>query len=169
VHPDNKNHSIHSWFARLDHTARNKATKPENNAKKRTMTGTFLSGTVPLTLSIVLILHAAFSLQHYRALMQDILEDNASLPNSLISTTTTTGAAAVQHKDHDIATHIAIPLDIWLEISIGYGILVVSELWSRGSMQPVLSKGRRPRPIVAPVYRTRDFDIYETRARGLKL
>jgi hypothetical protein len=130
------------------------------------MTGTFLSGTVPLTLSIVLILHAAFSLQHYRALMQDILEDNtASLPN-LIATTTT--GAAVQHLDHDIATHIAIPLDIWLELAIGYFILVLSELWSRGSMQPVLSKGRRPRPIVAPVYRTRDFDIYETRARGLK-
>jgi Membrane magnesium transporter len=113
------------------------------------MTST-LSSTVALTLSIVLILHAAFSLQHYRALMQDILEDNV-----------VDGVAMMTHNNH----HIAIPLDVWLELGLGYGVLVLSEL-SRGSMKPVLSKGKRPRPIVAPAFVTRDFDIYTTRGRG---
>lgn len=69
---------------------------------------------------------------------------------------------------HDIledSTVVGIPMDIWIELLLGYAILMISEL-SRGSMQPVLLKGTRPKAIVAPPFVTRDFDIYTTRARG---
>jgi Membrane magnesium transporter len=106
---------------------------------------------IALTLSVVLILHAAFSLQHYRSFMQDILEDNKS---------------AIIVED---AHNISIPVDIWVELTLGFLILAISELSTRGSMlQPVLCKGKRPAIFVAPPFVTRDFDIYETRARGLQ-
>lgn len=99
--------------------------------------------TLAVTVSAVLILHAAFSLQHYRSLMQDILEDATANP--------------------DVAS---IPMDIWIELGLGYVLLMISEL-SRGSMQPVISKGERPKAIFAPPFVTRDFDLYTTRAKGL--
>lgn len=103
---------------------------------------------------IVLVLHSAFSCLHYRELLRDLEE------------------SGLQETDLQYTSAAALPLppmDVWIEVFSGAMLILFSELIRTGSsLQPVTSKGGfRSRPIVAPGYRSRDFDIYTSRARAL--
>lgn len=58
-----------------------------------------------------------------------------------------------------------VPQDVIIETFIAFGIILLAELTRQGSnLQPVMGKKR---PLMAPLYRTRDFDIYTTRGSAL--
>ena len=93
----------------------------------------------------LLILHSAYSCLHYRELLRD-LEESGSI------------------SDHPLP-----PTDVWVEVIAGALIILLSELTRNGStLQPVTSKGGLKRQsMVAPTYRTREFDVYTTRAKAI--
>mmetsp|Transcript_10321 Transcript_10321/g.28494 ORF Transcript_10321/g.28494 Transcript_10321/m.28494 type:complete len:110 (+) Transcript_10321:68-397(+) len=101
-----------------------------------------------LGVGIVVILHSAYSCLHYRELLRDLEETTDDMEYPLP------------------------PLDVWIEVVGGALTILASELVRSGSsLQPITTKqgsgGGKPRPMVAPAYQTRDFDIYTTRARSL--
>jgi hypothetical protein len=51
------------------------------------------------------------------------------------------------------------PVDVVVELMLGFCMLLATEL-TRTSLRPTTEKNS----ILAPAYRTRDFDIYTTRA-----
>ena len=90
----------------------------------------------------VLMLHAAYSCLHYRGLLQDLdLQESVSIP----------------------------PTDIYIEVAIAFASILIAELTSGGSLQSVDVTGgnKKRRPLVAPAYRTREFDIYANRSKAL--
>ena len=90
----------------------------------------------------VLLLHAAYSCLHYRGLLQDFdLQESVSIP----------------------------PVDIYIEVGIAFASILIAELTSGGSLQTVDVTGgnKKRRPLVAPAYRTREFDIYANRSKAL--
>lgn len=91
-----------------------------------------------------LILHAAYSCLHYRGLLQELEE---SAVNG--------GAAAAPD----------LPIDVLLEVAMGFVSLLISEMIRPGSaLRPISSPHQT---LMAPSYRSRDFDIYTTRAKVL--
>ena len=60
------------------------------------------------------------------------------------------------------------PIDVWIELCLAFGILMVAELTRSGSsLQPVaVVKGAKHKPMTAPPFVSRDFDIYASRSRG---
>mmetsp|Transcript_6780 Transcript_6780/g.14154 ORF Transcript_6780/g.14154 Transcript_6780/m.14154 type:complete len:113 (-) Transcript_6780:92-430(-) len=102
-----------------------------------------------LFLGIVLILHSAYSCLHYRELLRDLEES---------------GLGEEEQEQHALP-----PVDVWVEVLTGALVVLFSELVRSGSsLQPVTAKGggQKLKPMVAPAYRTRDFDIYTSRARA---
>jgi hypothetical protein len=92
----------------------------------------------------LLIVHAAYSCLHYRSLLTDLIESGQLL---------------------EIHDHPLPPADVWMEAILGFGIVFLGELIRPGSsLHPVTG---RKQPLVAPAYRTRDFDIYTTRGSAL--
>ena len=91
------------------------------------------------------MLHAAYSCLHFRSMLQDLdLDETISIP----------------------------PMDVYIEVSASFIILMLSELIGSGKMQQVevavkSTSGPKRRPLQAPAYRTRDFDIYEHRGKKL--
>jgi len=110
------------------------------------------SSSALFAIGTLLLLHAAYSCSHYRELLQ-------ALSNSGI--------------DEDlIANQPSLPVDIWLEVSLGFLTILWSELVRAGSaLRPIWrggnQKGKGLPPLIAPAYQTRDFDIYATRAKAL--
>lgn len=105
-----------------------------------------MSSSIFLTIGGLLLCHAAYSCLHYRELLRDL-----------------------QDAGYDQATAPIPPADVWAEIAAGFLIILASELTRSGSsLRPAsgYSKGKKMTPLAAPVYRTRDFDIYSTRARA---
>ena len=105
------------------------------------------------TTGILLILHAAYSLQHYRSLLQDLEESTTGISSDI---------------EAGNGTHRIPPVDVWVEMLLAFAILLLSELTRTGSsLQPVSNKGGIPRkPMMAAPYVTRHFDIYARRGRG---
>lgn len=87
------------------------------------------------------MLHAAYSCLHYRSILQDLdLEESFAIP----------------------------PMDVYAEVGISFAVLLIGQLLGAGSFQTVDVFAKDHRPLVAPMYRTRDFDIYENRAKVIK-
>jgi len=99
----------------------------------------------------LLLIHAAYSCLHYRSLLQE-LED------SLVEDATATA-------------HQIPPVDVYIEVAVGFVVLLTAELIRSGSsLQPVQSgtaAAAKKRPLMAPGFRSRDFDIYSHRCKGL--
>jgi hypothetical protein len=75
------------------------------------------------------------------------------------------GCIRLNRIEKEIA-HPLPPSDVWMEAILGFGIIFLGELIRPGSsLHPVT--GRKNQPLVAPAYRTRDFDIYSTRGSAL--
>ena len=100
-----------------------------------------VSSTVLLSAGTLLLVHAAYSLQHYRSLLQD-LEESTIIENS-----------------------DPLPMDVWIEMGMGFGAILISEL-TRNNLKPI--KQASQQPMSAAAFVTRDFDIYTSRARGFK-
>ena len=106
---------------------------------------------------IAMVLHSAYSCLHYRELLRDLEESGFD-------------EAAAGDNAYAAAALPLPPLDTIIEVLLGAALILFSELVRAGSsLQPVTSKGGfRRRPIVAPAYRTREFDIYSSRARAFE-
>lgn len=81
----------------------------------------------------------------YRELVQELLESGAS----------------------DVPNPEVPPLDVLLEVAVGFLSLLVAEFVREGSMLRPIQSYENQMPLAAPVYKTRDFDIYTTRAKRL--
>lgn len=92
-------------------------------------------------LGTLLMMHAAYSCLHYRNMLQDLdLEGSYAIP----------------------------PMDVYVEVAISFLFLLLGQLSAVGSFQSVEVFAKNHRPVVAPLYRTRDFDIYENRGKVIK-
>jgi hypothetical protein len=91
---------------------------------------------------VFLMIHSAYSCMHYRSLLQDM--------------------DLLQHgKQYPIP-----PMDVYLEVAVSFVMILLGELLSMGKLQSVdvFSSQSTRKPLVAPLYRTRDFDIYNQRS-----
>lgn len=103
------------------------------------------TSTILLFIGSVLVLHAAYSCLHYRELVTDLEESGQMLTETPASSTS------------------SLPLDVVVELIIAFGLILCAELTRKGSgLQPVTSQ-MRTKPLMAPSYVSRDFDIYTTR------
>jgi hypothetical protein len=111
-----------------------------------------------------LILHSAYSLLHYRELLQE-LQDSAVATSSI-------GAASPSAAGGSSSSLLAqppdLPSDVIIEVVAGFVFLLISEMVRPGSaLRPIASTaGQRRHQVVAPVYVSRDWDIYSTRAKA---
>lgn len=99
---------------------------------------------MPSILSIigwVLIIHSAYSCLHFRGILLEYdLQESVSIP----------------------------PMDVYIEVGAGFLLLLLSEIMGSGTFQGVDVLGtEKRRPLAAPAYVTRDFDIYENRSKAL--
>src|SRR3569623_1690436 len=97
------------------------------------------------SLGCILLLHAAYSCLHYRELLQELEESSVhEIPES-----------AVEH----------LLMDVIVEVVVGFLSLLLSELIRPGSaLRPINSPHQT---LMAPPYRSRDFDFYATLAIAL--
>jgi hypothetical protein len=119
----------------------------------------------------ILILHAAYSLQHYRSLVQDIIESSTGISLDIIddaTAATTTTASSVPQSDTLINYRIP-PLDIYIELAIAFVLLLISEFVRSGAsfQRAIVIKGdkiiQEKSSMIGTPFITRDFDIYTTR------
>lgn len=105
-------------------------------------TASFLIGT-----GVVFLLHAAYSSLHYRSLL--VVDET-----------------------------VVLPMDILLEVGIGFLLLLGGQLIKTGSLVAVVtttsSSGGKNNSksvvqLMAPSYRSRDFDIYSNRANAIMM
>lgn len=128
-----------------------------------------MSSQVILSVGALVLCHAAYSCLHYRELLRDLqdagFEAASAAPDE--------GAAAAAANG---ATMVMIPpADVWVEAAAGFLIILASELTRTGSsLRPVSSSRQgaaagqtKMTPLAAPPYRTRNFDIYTTRAKAM--
>lgn len=90
----------------------------------------------------IVMLHAACSCMHFRSILQDLdLQDDP--------------------------TYSIPPMDVYAEVAVSFGMILLGELISIGSLQPVdiFASTTKRKPLVAPAYRTRDFDVYFNRSK----
>ena len=93
----------------------------------------------------VLLIHAAYSCMTYRELVQELQESGAQ----------------------NVPDPETPPLDVLIEVAVGFLSLLVAEFTREGSMLRPIRNYQNKFPLAAPVYKTRDFDIYTTRGKGL--
>ena len=94
----------------------------------------------------VLLLHAAYSCLHFKALLQEL---DISI---------------------DDGSRRVPPPDVVVECALALVIVMVGQLLeSGGSWQPCITTraGEKRRPLAAPAYQTRDFDVYADRAAAI--
>jgi len=109
----------------------------------------FFGNSLITTIGVMLILHSAYSCLQYRSL-------------ALIA---------------DLSDTSSPPLDVIIEVFLGFIICLVGQLMcgqfhqvrvSSGSLLGSIPKSSdRRREIIAPSYRTRDFDLFNTRMKAL--
>ena len=93
------------------------------------------------TIGVTLILHSAYSCLHYRSLA----------------------------KVADIPDTSSPPVDVVIEVILAFGLCLLGQLMCGTFHQVKVSSkdGKRKVEIVAPAYRTRDFDLFTTKTRAL--
>lgn len=99
------------------------------------------SDSIITTIGVILILHSAYSCLHYRSL-------------AIVA---------------DIPDTSSPPLDVVIEVILAFGLCLLGKLMC-GTFHEVKvssTEGKRRVEIVAPAYRTRDFDLFVTKARAL--
>ena len=123
----------------------------------------FLKGT-----GAILMLHAAYSCMHYRSILQDL---------DLVATSSS--GSDGQHQDEtetsssSSETMMIPPIDVYIEVVIAFLLILLGELYGIGSLQSVElvvsaeENEVKRKSLVAPAYRTRDFDIYNNRSKAL--
>ena len=105
-----------------------------------------------LTIGGLLLCHAAYSCLHYRELLRDLQDAGYEGSNS---------------SDTTAAIIMIPPLDVWAEIAVAFVIILLAELNRSGSsLRPARGAKKKMTPLAAPIYRTREFDIYTTRAKA---
>ena len=87
-----------------------------------------------------LLLHSAYSCLQYRNLVRELDLAEATIP----------------------------PFDVVVECIGGFVVLLLSQLIEVGALVPVTINKEKRRALVAPSYKTRDFDIYSNRAHVIK-
>ena len=123
----------------------------------------FLKGT-----GAILMLHAAYSCMHYRSILQDL---------DLVATSSS--GSDGQHQDEtetsssSSETMMIPPIDVYIEVVIAFLLILLGELYGIGSLQSVElvvsaeNEVVKRKSLVAPAYRTRDFDMYNNRSKAL--
>ena len=130
-----------------------------------------------LLIGCVLILHAAYSLQHYRSLLQDLIESSTGISIDVDEASTTIGdiatSSTVPQLMEPTFTYRIPPFDIYVELAMAFILLLVSEFIRSGSsMQRAVSvkgetsKQSPAKPVIGAPFISRDFDIYTTRNRN---
>lgn len=140
------------------------------------------TSSIMTTVSMILILHSAYSCLHYRSILQDF---NLMTEDTVTTTTTSTSTTTTADTIHGTTTISIPPLDVYIELSIAMFILFIGQLIGTGPLQSVeiisstgtkdetqqqqqQQKKQPPRKnLAAPAYLTRDFDIYENRAKSI--
>jgi Membrane magnesium transporter len=128
-------------------------------------------------LGTILILHSAYSLLHYRELLQEI--QDSTLGTTLASSTGSSAGAgsssAIGVGEGGVPDPPDLPIDVVVEVVAGFLLLLVSEIIRPASaLRPIANNvtnnssiAQRGGRIVAPPYVSRDFDVYSTRAKAL--
>uniref|UniRef100_A0A7S3PVW2 Membrane magnesium transporter n=1 Tax=Chaetoceros debilis TaxID=122233 RepID=A0A7S3PVW2_9STRA len=93
-------------------------------------------------IGIIMLLHSAYSCLHYRSIISSSTLD-------LLDGSTTYNASSP-------------PKDVVIECLLGYFLCLMGQIISAGEFLPVMGSGRRE--VKAPMYITRDFDLWTTRA-----
>ena len=111
----------------------------------------------------LLMLHAAYSCMHYRSILMDL---------DLLDSTTTASSSSVSETTAASDTVAVPPMDVYIELALAFGLLLLGELLGMGPLQSVellstSSSGISHKPLVAPAHKTRDFDIYSNRSKIL--
>lgn len=88
----------------------------------------------------LLLAHAAYSTLHFRSILQDLGDVSEPIP----------------------------PFDVYVELGVSFAMILVGQLVGAGSLQSVDVFAPNRKPLVAPQWRTRDFDIYEFRSKQIK-
>eukprot|EP00585_Thalassiosira_rotula_P001405 CAMPEP_0196146416 /NCGR_PEP_ID=MMETSP0910-20130528/22975_1 /TAXON_ID=49265 /ORGANISM="Thalassiosira rotula, Strain GSO102" /LENGTH=122 /DNA_ID=CAMNT_0041408605 /DNA_START=170 /DNA_END=538 /DNA_ORIENTATION=- len=112
------------------------------------------STSILTTIGVLLILHSTYSCLHYRS-----LAIAADLPNTS-----------------------SPPLDVVIEVILGFALCLIGQLLcgpfhevrvvSSGGGGSLLGRSIEKKSrgeIIAPAYRTRDFDLFTTRAKALSM
>lgn len=111
----------------------------------------------------LVLIHAAYSCLHYRSLLQDLEDSLVETPVTALLDSTS--SSTQQQQQHERIP----PTDVWIEVIAGFLILLLAEL-TRSALVPVSNDTKskvKKRPIMAPAYRSRDFDIYAHRCKSL--
>jgi Membrane magnesium transporter len=127
-----------------------------------------------LFIGCVLILHAAYSLQHFRSLVQDLVESSTGISIDVVEVSTI-GDIAHSEATSSSTPYRIPPLDIYVELGMAFVMLLVSEFIRPGSsmQRAVAVKGEKSiqnqsKPIIGAPFISRDFDIYTTRKSKLQ-
>jgi hypothetical protein len=138
------------------------------------------SSTFLLTTGTALLLHAAYSCLHYRLLVRDLQDSGVLIMETSDGPHAATDASLSSHEGTGGASFASLspslpPWDVWMEISLAFLTILLSEFCRSGSsLQTVTTskdnKQQQPqyarRAMAAPLYRSRDFDIYAGRGRA---
>jgi len=92
----------------------------------------------------LVLLHAAYSCLHFREIVKDLEES----------------------EDVFVEPRIP-PLDVIVEVAIGFFLILVAELTRDGSRLQPITKTSAQRPMMAPPYKSREYDVYSTRGKAL--
>jgi len=147
IHPSSHT-DHHRHRLRLSFVSKNIYTPHFHLHTRITMTTTTSPGSILTTIGTLLILHSTYSCLHYRSLAMA-----ADLPLSITSSP---------------------PLDVVMEVLVGFGMCLVGQLMMCGPFHEVRiasskNDGGKRREIVPPAYRSRDFDLFTTRAKLLSV
>jgi Membrane magnesium transporter len=159
----------------LSSSQQNKESKRNETLKRSPITMT--TSSVLFYLGTILILHSAYSLLHYRELLQEI--QDSTLGSSLSSSPAGSAGAgsssapgsSIGGGGGSVSDPPDLPVDVVVEVVGGFLLLLVSELIRPASaLRPIAnnsSSAQQGGRVVAPPYVSRDFDIYSTRAKAL--
>ena len=121
----------------------------------------------------ILMLHAAYSCMHYRSILLDLdLGQDSSSTSGEYETTTATIANNNSNSNHDEERFMIPPLDVYIEVAMAFVFIFIGELIGIGPLQSVelassSTATTKHKPLAAPAYKTRDFDIYSNRSKAL--
>jgi hypothetical protein len=102
-------------------------------------------------LGLLLVCHSAYSCLHYRSL-------ELVLDRPVGSTISSTGSGRNGTS--------APPMDVILEVLVGFLLCLCGQLVSIGPLVEINKSSSTTKQIVAPTYKSRVFDVYNTRRHG---